>query len=102
MRLLFAIVLAGFLGFTAPVFAQTPGSDATAQNNATVQNDVNGQPPANTSSDAVTAYDQAPPPTNLTPFVIGGLAVGGLTAIIVVATQNKNNNNTTTPAPASP
>ena len=91
MRRFLAIVLAGMLGFAAPAFAQSTTSGQP--NQPTQPNATTNQPQ---SDDALTALNQAPPPdnTNLTPWLIGGLAVGGMAGIIIYATNNHSNNPT--------
>lgn len=105
MRSFLVSATASILVFSAPAFAQN-----ATQNAEPVLIDQGNAQPASTASnpadDGSTAFAQAPPPgPNLTPWVVGGLAVGGIVTVVVVASNNNNNdnNNTTTKSnPASP
>jgi hypothetical protein len=96
MRRLLAGVLAGLLCLSGPALAQSTnyaqpvtGTQTPILNNQTAQDD------------GLSALDQAPPPgqggPDYVPYLVGGLALGGLGLGIYLANQNNNSS-----SPASP
>jgi hypothetical protein len=93
MRRLLAGVLVSLLGLSGPVLAQNTNY---AQPVTTAQTPILNNQPA--QDDGLTALDQAPPPPpDYNPYLIGGLALGGLGVGIYFATQHNNSS-----SPASP
>lgn len=93
MRSFLVSAFASLLAFSAPALAQnaTQNAEPVLIDQGTAQPVSSASTPAD---DGSTAFAQAPPlGPNLTPWIVGGLAVGGIVTVIVVASNNNNNDN---------
>jgi hypothetical protein len=98
MRRILALAMAGLLGLTSVAIAQTNYPNGQPVNSqGQIVNDQSTPDGLSALGQATPADQQQPPPGgDYTPYIVGGLVIGGAGLAIYFATQNKSS------SPASP